>query len=263
MRCFSVLTTALDYMEEHLTASFTLEDLAAACHFSLSGLHKLFRYAFGCSIKEYLSKRRLCHAGFDLVYTQDTVTEVAYRYQYNSPEVFSRAFARFWGDTPSNFRKTRRFTQLYHRFLPDTQGGCLNMKREDLSDLYTALKLRSGSYVLCADIVHFMNINKVYGYANGDIVLAKTARRLEENSAEEMFVFRVGNDSFVLVTGLTDLAAVKALSENIRARNGTAVEANGRQIPLSLRIGLTQIPDTECNDELFQHIQKTIEQTRA
>lgn len=136
------------------------------------------------------------------------------------------------------------------------------MKQQDLSDLYTALKLRRGGYVVCADIVHFMEINQTYGYANGDIVLAKTAQRLEENSLDDMFVFRIGNDSFVLVTGLTELAPAEELADKIRALNGAAVEANGRQIPLSLHLGRMRIPDTDCNDELFQHIHAAIEKTR-
>jgi AraC family transcriptional regulator len=58
VRDISILVTALNVIEENLCEQFTLDDLAKECYVSVSGLQKLFSYAFRCSIGEYLSKRQ-------------------------------------------------------------------------------------------------------------------------------------------------------------------------------------------------------------
>ena len=75
------------------------------CYCSLSALQKLWRYATHTSLKEYISKRRLTNAGIDLLNTDMTVMDIAMKYQYNSHEVFTRAFTKQWGVAPSVFKK--------------------------------------------------------------------------------------------------------------------------------------------------------------
>ena len=97
---FCIFTTALDYIEHNLCSEFTQEDIAAVCYCSLSALQKLWRYATHTSLKEYISKRRLTNAGIDLLNTDMTVIDIAMKYQYNSHEVFTRAFTKQWGVAP-------------------------------------------------------------------------------------------------------------------------------------------------------------------
>ena len=100
MRNFYVLATALDYIEENITTQFTLDDVANACAISLSNLHKLFRYALGYSIKSYIQRRRHSLACKDLINTQMSILQIAVKYQYNSAEVFIRAFTKLRASRP-------------------------------------------------------------------------------------------------------------------------------------------------------------------
>lgn len=70
MRNLSVLVTALEVIENNLRERFTVEDLAKECYVSVSCLQKLFGYVFGLSVGEYLLKRRLSAATYDLVNTK-------------------------------------------------------------------------------------------------------------------------------------------------------------------------------------------------
>jgi len=93
------LTEALEYIENNLCDEISQEDIANACYCSLSSLQKLFRYVFHVSIKEYVSKRRLTYAAKELINTDNSIIDIALRYQYNSHEVFTRAFTKVWGIT--------------------------------------------------------------------------------------------------------------------------------------------------------------------
>ncbi|HAN20172.1 MAG TPA: AraC family transcriptional regulator [Clostridiales bacterium] len=113
MRNFYVLATALDYIENNICNNFSLDVVAKVCSSSLSNLHKLFSYAFGYSIKDYIQRRRHSLACHDLVTTKMSILDIAIKYQYNSHEVFIRAFKKLRGESPSTYRKNHSLPNLY------------------------------------------------------------------------------------------------------------------------------------------------------
>lgn len=105
MKPLAGLIRALDYIEEHLTDDI---DLAAAAHeatLSLSQLQHVFSILCGCTPGEYIRKRRLTLAGAELAAGACRVIDAAFKYGYDSPESFARAFTRFHGVTPSQARR--------------------------------------------------------------------------------------------------------------------------------------------------------------
>jgi AraC family transcriptional regulator len=240
------MSAALEIIEQRLCEPMNAADLAAACFLSYSGLQKLFGYAFGCSVSEYITKRRLSRASNDLLSSVKNITEVALDYQYDSPEAFTRAFRRFWGITPSEFRKTRRFSELQPKFKLENDYGGIAMsirKPVDVSELYDELKKLGGTYALGVDIVNFMQTNSKYGYAAGDIVIAEAFARIERELSDIMLLFRTGGDEFAVVTAYENVSNAETLARKITAQNGTTVKAGEHEIPLSLHVGINKIPE--------------------
>ncbi len=242
MKNFCILTDAINYIEDNLCNDFRLEDVADACYSSLSGLKKLFRYAFHHGLYEYISKRRMTHAAHDLLNTDQSVTEIALRYQYNSPEVFTRAFSKLWGSTPTAFKKQWKFSGIFPRIQFEYDGGeIMSRKNVDLSELYDLLKSRTDSFVLCFDMIGLKLINDSYGHEAGDKAILECLRRIDSLSDDNCILFRIGGDEFALVTDLQDTPAVELLAKKILARNGEPVFHNNVEIPISMRIGCTKI----------------------
>jgi len=244
------LVAALEIVEQRLNEPMNAVDLAQACYSSCSGLQKLFAYAFGCSVSEYITKRRLSMATKELLSSGRSVTDIALDYQYGSPEAFSRAFRRLWGIPPSEFRKTRRFTELQPKFkLENNYGGIAMTTRKpvDISELYDELKKLGGTYVLGVDIVGLEQANDKYGYAAGDIMIAETFARVERELSSDMLLFRIGGDEFAVVTAYTSLSDTEALARRITAQNGSPIKAGAYEIPLSLRIGISRVSDETLN----------------
>lgn len=262
MRNLYVLAAALEFAEEHLCNHISAEDLAKMCHVSLSCLQKLFHYAFHCSVGEYLSKRKLSAAAYDLVNSEKTITYIAFQYQYSSPEVFTRAFKRFWGVRPSEFRKKHRFSELFPKLKVDFEkGGYFMMKRKnvDVTDLCNELKKFAGTYALCVDICNLAPINKNYGFSAGDIIIGEAARRIDQALSEGMMMFRIGGDEFAALTGYTQIEEAKKIAESIASLNGSTVCYNGESIDLSLRIGIFKTPDfTRSEKEIVDEIMEVI-----
>ncbi len=101
MDWISGLQRALDYVEEHITEPADYEEVAKAAYSSSFHFQRVFSAICGCSLGDYIRFRRLSLAGNELACTNAKVIDVALKYGYDTPESFSRAFARFHGVSPS------------------------------------------------------------------------------------------------------------------------------------------------------------------
>lgn len=261
MKNFYVLNDALDYIEAHLAEEISQQALAEACCVSLSGLQKLFRYAFHISIADYVNRRRITRCAREMAATDRSLLDIAMDFGFNSAEVFTRAFTRVWGETPTQFRKNCQFTGLFPKleWHENIMGG-IDMtdihQKYDISELYDYLNQRRGTFVIAFDIKNLVPINEI-SHKAGDIAIRESLRRIAAVAGEDMLLLRIGGDEFALATGLTDEKAAWALAEKVLAANGRCIEWEGRQIPLSLyaaqyRIGERSIRYSELFPEIYQ-----------
>lgn len=263
MNKFFILSDALDYIESGLTEDMTQQEIADHCRCSLSSLQKMFRYTFHIGVSDYVTRRRLTCCARELISTNRSVLDIAMDWGYNSPEVFTRAFTRVWGESPAVFRKSRRFSGLFPKFeIAENEKGVSEMtelhRKYVISELYDYLSANRGAYLIAFDIKHLVPINEISTKA-GDIAIRDSLKRIEEASEEDMLLFRIGGDEFVLATGSADPAIADAIMEKVLSRNGEAFEWEGRQIPLSLYAVKFQIPDRSIRyGELFTEIHQTL-----
>jgi AraC family transcriptional regulator len=106
---------AIDYIEECLFESIQLQDVAAQAFFSPYHFYRLFQAMAGCSLKEYIRRRRLSEATEKLRTTEISILELAFMCQYESQEAFTRAFKKEFGRNPGGFRKRKA---SFRSFLP-------------------------------------------------------------------------------------------------------------------------------------------------
>lgn len=260
MKNLFILSNALDYIESNLCETITQEDIANACFTSLSSVQKLFRYAFHLSLKEYITKRRLTHAAKDIIESDMTITDVAMKYQYNSPEVFTRAFSKLWGTSPSTFKNKWKFTGIFPKIIFDYQGGnIMSRKKVDISELYDVLKENQNTYVICFDIVGLMPINDI-SHEAGDKAILECLKRIDDVANENMLLFRIGGDEFALVTGLDCEKEVECLAKKVLNLNRTPIFITDHEIPVSMRAGATRFTSKTLKyNELFNNLHNTIE----
>ena len=118
------------------------------------------------------------------------------------------------------------------------------------------------AYLIAFDIKHLTPINEV-STKDGDIAIRDSLKRIEEAAEEDMLLFRIGGDEFVLATGRTDPAAAEAIMGKVLSRNGEAFEWEGRQFPLSLHAVKFLIPDRTIRyGELFSEIAQALDSVK-
>jgi len=105
---------AINYIEGNLLKNITVDEVSNHIHSSTDYFQRTFNIVTGLSISEYIRNRRLTLAGEDIKNTQAKIIDVALKYQYDSPESFTRAFTRFHGITPSAVRVSSSNLKHFH-----------------------------------------------------------------------------------------------------------------------------------------------------
>lgn len=86
---------AIDYIEEHLTETIDYEVVAAQSFSSSYHFQRVFSILCGFTMGEYIRNRRLSLAGQELASSDAKVIDVAFKYGYESPDGFAKAFQKF------------------------------------------------------------------------------------------------------------------------------------------------------------------------
>lgn len=121
-----ILRRTVEYLEAHLCGGeATVTEAAREVHISPFYLQKCFKIVTGYTISEYVRSRRLYLAAFEILSGNDKLIDLSYRYGYDTPESFTKAFGRFHGVSPTGLKKEpsrlRVFLPLKITFV--LQGG--------------------------------------------------------------------------------------------------------------------------------------------
>lgn len=125
MDFLQAMNEALDYIEENLTAEIHVEEAARRAGCSQYHFRRMFAYLAGIPLSEYIRRRRLTLAAFDLRSDDCRVIDAAVRYGYSSADAFSRAFQSLHGVSPSEARSCGTSLKAYPRmtFYLSVKGG--------------------------------------------------------------------------------------------------------------------------------------------
>jgi len=100
------MNNVIEYIEENLTQPIRYESLSKIVGCSVYEFSRIFSFMAGMSVSEYIRRRRLSQAVFDIQNGNDKIIGIALKYCYESPTTFTRAFKELHGTTPLSARKT-------------------------------------------------------------------------------------------------------------------------------------------------------------
>ncbi len=115
MNHYSRLQHAVEFIEENLDSPISLTDVSKAAFSSLSYFHRIFYFMTGLTVKEYIRKRRLSRAAYQLHCTSLSITDIALNAGYETLESFTRAFKKHFGVNPRTFRKTNQEHPIFEK----------------------------------------------------------------------------------------------------------------------------------------------------
>ena len=113
MKSIYIIQKAIDFIEKNLTNDISVFDISREAGYSLYHFIRLFESCTGHSPKDYLLRRRITEAAHRIKDTDKKLIEIAFDYQFGTPETFSRAFKRILGVNPSEIRKKIHLPSLH------------------------------------------------------------------------------------------------------------------------------------------------------
>lgn len=91
----------MDYIENNLTDEIDYAKIAKAACCSEFHFSRIFSSMAGITLSEYIRRRRLILAAFELQKSDMLIIDIAVKYGYESADAFTRAFKKLHGIRPS------------------------------------------------------------------------------------------------------------------------------------------------------------------
>lgn len=104
---------AIKFIEENLSNEIDFKEVARLAYCSEYHFKRMFSFLAGISLSEYIRRRRLTLAAFELKNSNMKVIDIAIKYGYSSPDSFARAFQHLHGVTPSEARSNGHSLKAY------------------------------------------------------------------------------------------------------------------------------------------------------
>jgi AraC-like DNA-binding protein len=102
------LEWAAEYLRHNYARSVSMMELAQACKCSEGHFYRSFHQYFGISPRRFLETLRMKQATKLLLHSDARVEEIARDVGFDDPLYFSRAFRRFYNQSPLQIRKSLR-----------------------------------------------------------------------------------------------------------------------------------------------------------
>ncbi len=116
--------------------------------------------------------------------------------------------------------------------------------------------------MLVIDADHFKRFNDRYGHAFGDDVLRALANAASATVRRSDLLFRFGGEEFVVLASHTNREGATLLAERIREAVAAIQTVRGRDITLSVSIGVAELQNGEDADSLFERADEAVYQAK-
>lgn len=125
MEWLKKLGKAIDNIEDNLDKEISYDEAARIACCSPYYFQRVFSYVSGVSLAEYIRRRKMTQAAFELQRADSRVIDVALKYGYSSPTSFHRAFQNVHGITPTAAKLGESVLQAYPsiQFKIEITGG--------------------------------------------------------------------------------------------------------------------------------------------
>lgn len=115
----------IDYIDKNPDDQLSLKELANMAGFSQYYFHRIFSAYVGETLSNFVKRIRLEKSAQILIYTNISITEVALSCGYETPSAYARAFRKFFGSNPSDYKLAKNYVSnmernnAYHNMLKE------------------------------------------------------------------------------------------------------------------------------------------------
>lgn len=148
------INNAIDYIEHNLDSDISYDEAAQIACCSTYYFQRMFSYITGISLAEYIKRRRMTQAAFELQRTNKRVLEIALKYGYTSPTSFNRAFQNVHGISPVAAKDIGNTLNAYmaiinlRDYYPFYTSDCFMEVSEEVAEMFKEFDRKEAAYRL-------------------------------------------------------------------------------------------------------------------
>ncbi|MEK4368284.1 helix-turn-helix transcriptional regulator [Paenibacillus sp. FSL R5-0473] len=109
------MKSSIDNIETNLENNISYDEIAQIACCSTYHFQRMFPFIKGITLSEYIRRRRLTLAAFEMQANDARLIDVAMKYGYQSPEAFAPAFKNLLGTMPISARDKGVSLKAYPR----------------------------------------------------------------------------------------------------------------------------------------------------
>ncbi|MGE4276218.1 MAG: diguanylate cyclase [Lawsonibacter sp.] len=118
-------------------------------------------------------------------------------------------------------------------------------------------------HLLMLDLDHFKNVNDEYGHPAGDLVILEFSKILKHHFGANNLVARLGGEEFVvLLSGLSDDAALQQIRDFLESARQHVYEYFGKQFHVTTSIGVTKGQPGQTLESMLRTVDKALYQSK-
>lgn len=102
---YTYVTKSLIIVDQHLDTNISINQLCEQLGITPNYLNQCYQQIFHCSTKHFVDMYRFHHIESEVLQTDISISDIAYKYGYGSVYAFSNAFKKIYKTSPSNYRK--------------------------------------------------------------------------------------------------------------------------------------------------------------
>ncbi len=108
------INRVFEFIDQNLESDLSLDVVSEIAFFSSFHFHRVFKFVTEETLHEYVKRRRIEKSASDLLHKNITATEIAHKYGFSDNSSYSRAFKKYFGVSPTEFKNQNpnRFSKI-------------------------------------------------------------------------------------------------------------------------------------------------------
>ena len=195
------INRVFEFIDQNLESDLSLSKVSEIAFFSPFHFHRVFKFVTGETLNGYVTRRKIEKSASDLLHKTITVTEIAHKYGFSDNSSYSRAFKKYFGVSPTEFKKQNpnrhsKIRQLESKIgqeYPDYEKYiCIIKNLKKWTEMNAKIEIKETPELNLAGVTHI----GVNGIENAFEKLIKWAKPKGLLNNSEAKMGRVFHDSF-------------------------------------------------------------------
>lgn len=104
-----IINRVFHYIDENLDSNLSLDSIAQIAHYSPYHFHRVFKVITNEPLNNYINRKRIEKAAGLLYRNKElTISDISLQFGFSSHAAFTKSFKKFYGMSPSEFRKLNK-----------------------------------------------------------------------------------------------------------------------------------------------------------